>query len=764
MNLKSIIKRIFLLDAYYPRTIIASIIFLTILFMWKIPELKIDPGLRSLVPPNHKIVKNMELAEDLFSSNEIVIIAVESENLLSSTSLVKFSSMHDSLVNIPSVSRVGSIYNQKYIVPDDGGFEIQKILQKIPEDSIETSNFIETIQASEIIGSLISSDLNIMCFVAQISAPTDFDEIAFRKNLFRIVNRFEDPENIYIASSIISAAESIDSVKRDMRTFTPIALGLMIVLLILSFRSWTGTFLPLFVVGFSILWTFGLMAWLEISVPIIGGLIPIMLIAIANNYGIHIISHYYEFTKLDQNLDRVEILKRTMKRLGMPIFLAGFTTVISFLSLLTHELTKVREIGALVSFGIAVSFFLSLLFIPAILILVPRPTYLGKEKSLEAVNNFLVNWGKFFVKNNSAFLIFLFSVMFLFSFGIRDITIDTVPDNYFPKDSKIRRASAVINEVFGGSTQLNILIEGDIYDPNSLNHIDELMNHIKEKNDVVSSTYSIVDVIKKMHFSFNNGNVDSLKIPFSRELIEQYMFLYSIAGEDNDFDLILNDTDDPNYSQGFVRIKKVSTADLMALVDDTEDYIHSNYYDGNPINPMLSGPAALLGAVSHSVIRGQIISLAMASLILFIIMAIVFRSFVGGVLASLPMMLAVILIFSLLGNFGIPLNMTTSLLTCILVGVGIDYSVHFLWHLREYLREGYDLDSAISNTMKVSGKGILFNGVSVIVGFSVLMFSVFMPLKEFSILIMASIGFCLIGGMAILPAIVSFVKPSFLYK
>ena len=68
-----------------------------------------------------------------------------------------------------------------------------------------------------------------------------------------------------------------------------------------------------------------------------------------------------------------------------------------------------------------------------------------------------------------------------------------------------------------------------------------------------------------MHYSFNNGNADSLKIPSSRELIEQYMFLYSIAGEDNDFDLILNDTDDPNYTQGFVRIKKVSTVDLMAL-------------------------------------------------------------------------------------------------------------------------------------------------------------------------------------------------------
>ncbi|MEC7850030.1 MAG: MMPL family transporter [Candidatus Neomarinimicrobiota bacterium] len=764
MNLKTLTKRIFLLDAHYPRSIIASIFLFTIFFLWKIPDLEIDPGLRSLVPADHKIVKNMELAEELFSSNEIVIIAVESEDLISKSTLIKFSFLHDSLENMPSVSRVASIYNQSYIVPDDGGFEIQNLLEKMPSDSIEISNLIETIHASDIIGNLVSADLNIMCFVAQITASTDFDEIEFRERLYRIVKNFEEPEKIYLASPIISSAESIDSVKRDMRTFTPIALGLMILLLILSFRSWTGTFLPLFVVGFSILWTFGLMAWLDISVPIIGGLIPIMLIAIANNYGIHIISHYYEFTKMDQSLSRTEILKRTMQRLGMPIFLAGITTVISFMSLMTHELSKVREIGLLVSFGIAVSFLLSLFLIPAILILVPRPTYLGKDNSLQFVNKFLVGWGKFFVRNRTPFLATLFVGMFFFSFGIRDITIDTVPDHFFPIDSKIRKASRVISKTFGGSTQLNILIEGDIYDPLSLEHIDKLMNHIKEKNKAVSSTYSIADVIKKMHYSFNNGNIDSLKIPSSRELIEQYMFLYSIAGEDNDFDLILNDTDDPDFTQCFVRIKKVRTVDLMALVDDTEDYIHSNYYDGQPIKPMLSGPAALLGAVSHLVIRGQIISLAIAAIIILIIMSIVFRSFIGGILASLPMSLAVLLIFGFLGNFGIPLNMTTSLLTCILVGCGVDYSVHFLWHLREHIREGGELDQAIANTMKVSGKGILFNGISVIVGFSVLMYSVFMPLKAFSVLIMASISFCLIGGMAILPAMVSLIDPKFIRK
>ena len=764
MNLRQITKRIFLLDANYPRTIIASIILLTIILSWRIFDLSIDPGMRSLVPIDHPIIKNMALVEELFIGNEIVIIAIESENLLSRKSLEKYSAFHDSLENIISINRVASIYNHRYIVPDDGGFEIQKLLEKIPSDSIEYKILKRNIYNSDITGSLISSDMSVMCFIAQINASTDFDEIKFRDRINTIINKFENPEKIYVASSIISSAESIDSVKRDMRIFAPIALGLMIILFIISFRSWTGTFLPLFVVAFSIIWTFGLMAWLDISVPIIGGLIPIMLIAISNNYGIHIISHYYEFTKMNQELSRVEILKRTMKRLGMPIFLAGITTVISFLSLMSHELSKVREVGLMVSFGIIVSFVLSLLLIPAILILVPRPTYLGKEKSLHFINKFLVNWGKFFIKNRVSFLTILFSGIFIFSIGIKDITVDTVPDNYFPEDSKIRKSSKVISKTFGGATQLNILIEGDIYDPMSLKHIDKLMNHIKSKNSSVSLTYSIADVIKKMHYSFHNGEKDSLKIPTNRQLIEQYMFLYSLAGQDNDFDLILNDVDDPNYTQAFVRIKKASTVDLMNLVDDTKDYIHSNYYDEIPIKPMLAGPAALLGAVSHLVIRGQIISLLMASLVIFIIMSLVFKSFVGGILATLPMSLAVILIFSLLGNLGIPLNITTSLLTCILVGVGVDYSVHFLWHLREYLREGETLEVAIANTMKVSGKGILFNGVSVVVGFSVLMFSVFMPLKEFSILIMASIGFCFIGGMAILPALVSFLDPKFLRK
>ena len=765
MALREIItRRLFVLDAHYPRTIIAGVFFFTLLILWKVPGLEIDPGLRSLVPRDHPTVQNMELAEDLFSGSEIVVIAIETDSLLSERTLTKFSALQDSLEAMDLISRTASIYSQKHIVPDDGGFGIEPLFYDIPSDSTGRALLLQTLHEGGVIGNLVSEDLKLMCFIAQIEASLDFDEIEFREELFRIIEEFEGPERIHLASPVISSAESIDNVRRDLRTFTPIALGLMIFLLLLSFRSWIGIFLPLFVVAFSILWTFGLMAWLDLSVPIIGGLIPIMLIAIANNYGIHIISHYFEYTVMDQELTRAAILRRTMSKLGMPIFLAGTTTIVSFMSLMSHELSKVREIGLLVSFGIGVAFLLSLFLIPSILILVPRPTYLSKRKSMLLVNEFLVSWGRFFTKYRVPFLVTLFIVVALFSLGIRDITIDTVPDHFFPKNSKIRIANQVISRAFGGSTQLNILIEGDIYDPIVLSHIDKLTDHVKQQNETVTSTYSITDIIKKMHFAFNNGNYDSLKIPEDRELITQYMFLYSLTGDDDDFNLILDDPDEPSYTQVFIRIGEVHTEELMALVDDTEDYVHSHYYDDLPIKPMLAGPAALLGAVSHLVVRGQIISLAYASIIIFVIMSFVFRSLVGGILATLPMSLSVLMIFGVLGNFGIPLNMTTSLLTCILVGVGVDYSVHFLWHLREHIREGDTLEDAIANTMKVSGKGILFNGISVVVGFSVLMYSVFMPLKAFSVLIMASIAFCLIGGLAILPAMVSLINPKFLSR
>ena len=762
MNLRRISTALFEFDAHYPRTIIAAVILITVLFGWKVFDLEMDPGLQSGLPRDHKIVQSMEIMDELFSGSDILIVAVESDSLFSTKTLKKLSSFQDSLEAIDQISRVTSIFNQKYIVPDKNGFEIESVLLDIPQDSVGNQKLIERLDKSGMIGNLVSEDYKTLCFIGQINSSFAYDEFEFRKNIYELVNRFSSPEYFYVSSLPITRATVIEYMQRDMRVFTPVAIGLCIFLLMLSFRSWTGVFLPFFVVGFSIIWTFGIMGWLNMSLSFIGTLIPVMLVAIANNYGIHIISHYYEYSRSDTMSTRGQILKRTIRKVGIPILLAGITTMVSFLCLLSHSLPRAREMGALVSFGILIAFILSIILIPSVLVLVPRPHFLSKGLGMSYVDTILINMGKVFTRYRSLVLLLLSIVGIWLAMGIQYLKVDTNPDHYFPKSSTLRIANTKISNAFGGSTQMNILVQGEIFDPAVLENIEVLTDHIKNRHDIVTKSYSIVDVIKRMHSGFNGGDPTMEVIPDDIDLIRQYMFMYSISSDGDEFDLILDDIEDPSYTQILLRLQEVQTHAIAAIVEDTEQFIEANFYDESPME--LTGSATLLGVLNHMVIRGQLISLVVSVCIILLIMSIVFRSFIGGLLATFPMSASVVMMFGLMGYLNITLNITTSLLTCILVGVGVDYTVHFLWHLRDHVKDGDSLDEAITNTFRISGKGILFNGLSVVVGFSALLFSVFVPVKIFGILVMGSISFCLFGALATLPALTSLTKPKFLFK
>ena len=298
MNLRRISNILFEFDALYPRSIIAAVILLTVILGSKIFKLEMDPGLKTGLPREHPIVKSMEKMDDLFSGSDIVIIGVESDSLFSNSTLTKLSSFNDSLASISLLSKVTSIFNHKHIIPDDNGFNIEFVLEMIPSDSIGFEKLYKRIKQSGLVGNLVSEDFKTMCFVGQINSSFEYDEFEFRRSVFELVNQFNSPENFYVSSLPITRATVVESMQRDMRVYTPIALGLGIFLLMVSFRSWTGVFLPFFVVVISIIWTFGIMGWLDMPLAFVGTLIPVMLVAIASNYGIHIISHYFEYSRV----------------------------------------------------------------------------------------------------------------------------------------------------------------------------------------------------------------------------------------------------------------------------------------------------------------------------------------------------------------------------------------------------------------------------------------------------------------------------------
>jgi predicted RND superfamily exporter protein len=177
---------------------------------------------------------------------------------------------------------------------------------------------------------------------------------------------------------------------------------------------------------------------------------------------------------------------------------------------------------------------------------------------------------------------------------------------------------------------------------------------------------------------------------------------------------------------------------------------------------LVGGIADVFSDLSEKVVTGQFISLTLALLLVTLLLMVCFRSFVAGIISSIPLILSMIILFGLMGLLSIELNVATALLSSIMIGVGIDYTIHFLWRYREERQNGLSYSSAAKQTLLTTGRGILFNAFSVIIGFVVLLFSSFVPVRFFGFFVVVSIFACLIGALVVTPSLVLILKPKFL--
>ncbi|MCF7902423.1 MAG: MMPL family transporter, partial [Candidatus Marinimicrobia bacterium] len=657
------------------------------------------------------------------------------------------------------MDRVMSIFSAFNLESSPDGFSVEELIPQLPETSAEVAALKTRIRDNDLAyGTLVAEDFRSLAFIGLLQPSYDIDDNQLRDDVEHLVETTRTAGYEVYASGLPMTRSYIAlHMGTDMRRFLPYGIIIMILLLAISFRSWMGVFLPLMIVIMSILWTFGFMAVFGIKFTFVAMLIPVMLIAIANDYGIHIIARYFESIRSDPQIPKRERIIEVMRSLGMPIFLAGITTIVGFLSLLSHVLVDASKVAVMASFGIFVAFILSLGVIPAAILLLRIPRVVENGNQDRRFDGFLRGWVNFFTRNARWVLSGSVIVLIIIGLGIPKIVVDTDPNHYYKVHDPVRVNNEKIGELFGGSTQLSVMVEGDIKSPEILNEMITLSEFI-ESHRSVSNVMSIADMITRMNEAFHGGDSTYRVIPENRNLVAQYLLLYSFSGDASDLDRYVDY--DYEKAQIIVRIDRVSTTEINDLINDIEAYVDEHH--DRSVFTAVTGFATIMGILIHLLVIGQTWSLAISVCMVFIITALIFRSIKGGLVASVPLSMAMVLVFGLMGYAKIELNAATAMLSSIMVGVGVDYTIHFLWHLRESIREGLDLEEAIQMTMLHSGKGIIYNALSVLVGFSVLLLSTFLPITFFGFLIVFSIGMCLFGALAILPALVVLTRPRFL--
>lgn len=745
----------------FPRTIIAGCILITLLLGWHIPKLQIEPDIVEMLPRDMEIIVKTNEMEDIFGGSELVVISISAENVFSRETISKIKTITEELEGNRIIDRVISLSNAPDIISTSDGFEVRDLM----EDFDFTTEHIEKIKQriidNEMLhGMVVSEDFSKAAIIAIMKMDIEsIDDESINQLFNRYKERFEGPEKIHIAGLAITRHEIAQTMNNDIKYLFPFGIILMVFFLVLSFRSWLGAFLPFVVVIMSIVCTMGFMALLGWKLNFLGIMIPVMLIAIANDYSIHLVAHYFAEYKQRELREKNHLIKSTLVQLRIPVFLAGITTLVGFLSLQSHVLPAVRELGIMVSAGITFALLFSLTFVPAALKLLDYPVTLIRRPDSDRTDRFLKRWGVFFVKHKRSFLLVSIGATLLMALGIPKIVVDTNPTFYFRESSEIRKSNELIDQNFGGSSQLMILAEGDIKSPDFLAKMDQLANYLNTHAAINHST-SIVDQIKKMNRAFHGDSAAYDRIPESREMVAQYLFLYSLTGDPEDLDRLVDY--DYQKAQIIARISETSTTEIHRIYQETNRYIETQFSKAE--FSTITGMAAFISVLADMVVKGQIRSLILSIVLVCLISALFFKSLAGGLLAIVPLSSAIIMVFGLMGFFGITLNMATVMISSIMIGVGIDYTIHFIYRYRLEVHKGASAGEAVERTLLTSGKGIIYNALSVIIGFLVLTVSGFLPIYFFGFLIVISIATCLVGALTIMPAVLVSLQPGFIFK
>lgn len=737
---------------------IALPIIIALVMLLPLRQAKINPDLNEYLPQNTPAKLNIERVDSIFGKYDPVLMIIKADDVLNRSTLERISDISYEFLQSTQIKNVISLFEVKYIRGEQGAMLVDPAVRFIPEDEQETELLRQELLSNPLaIDLLVSEDFTYTLMVLN-AAENVSDEELFAY-IDDVIELYPGNEQVFFSGMPYLRYELQRLATRDLAILLPLGLLLMILFLYFSFREIRGVVLPLSIVMMSVVVAIGLMPLLGYELSLIAILTPILMVAITNNYGVHIIARYQELNARKPDWSMKEIVSHAIQRLKRPIIFTGLTTIVGVLGLVVHIMLPARQMGIVSAAGIAFALILSITFLPAILSRMKKgrvhKSYLGKRRTI--TDHFLV-WSSRVSTHKPILTVMVFVIVFLLAgAGMMHLRVTINNENMMPRKHAIRKATNIANSSFGGTKYVSVLFQGDIKSPEVMQSMDKFSDSVAVIPGVgnVTSVSTVIRLMSKSLLEPDDPFYD--RVPDSRSAIAQYIELYNMSGDPEDFEQLV----DFNYENALVNIQ-FSAKDLAAfnkIINKIE-----NLAEDAPYGNITAGLCKIEKEMAVSIARGQIYSLIFAMMAIISLLWIIFRSFRSGILGALPLFFTLGCNFGLMGWAGFELDIATSLLSSIAIGLGIDYTIHTFWRIKHELSLNKSWEEAIKTTLTTTGKGIAVNAFSVILGFSVLFFSNLVILKSFALLIIFSLLLCLLCALILIPAICILTKPKFLLR
>jgi hydrophobe/amphiphile efflux-3 (HAE3) family protein len=739
------------------RLVIILSILVTLFLGFFLRNLKINPNILSYFPKNDPDVQLLNYLGEEYGGNSLAMIVLEAGDLFTTETIGLIHELTTRLQLEPGVAYVTSLTNTLDIKTDEYGFEIGRLVDtaNLPGDPEALAALKEYTLAKEMYRNvLVTEDATATLIICRLE--TNSDQVATCRRLKAVVKETIKETapaiKIYYGGIPFMILDLQHMITDDLKVLIPMVSIVIIFFLFLGFRKWEGVFLPLLSVAMSLLWTLGIMSLFKFQLSIISNIIPVVLIAVGNAYTIHVLSKFNETRNHDG-------LVTALSEVTTPVFLAGITTIAGFLSFIFGSyLVMIQEFGVFAALGVLFALFISLTFIPALLALkkkaLDQPDRKGEEEmateNLGLTGRITRGIEKFVTKRPKTVVWVGILLAVIALTGIPQVSRRVNLIEYFQPQAPIRQAETILEEKFGGSGIIQILAEGDIQDPTVLREMEKLEEFLLAQEGV-HSTQSVVSLLKELNEAMGEGKT----LPDTKAKVMNLWFL--LEGEE-----VMTQLVNAGRTEAVIQARTIGSLEgerAHRLVKTINEYAAG--IDPELVKFSQTGMPVIYRNLDLSILKSQFQSLVFAVLMIFIIMLFLLGSLAGGLLGLVPILFTLVLTFGFMGYGKIPLDIATVLVASITIGIGIDYTIHFLSRYRLELARAVattgtknrPVEAAVRATLNTTGGAILINVFTVAFGFLALVFSQLVPIQRFGLLIFVTMLGSGFGAIVLLPAI-----------
>ena len=724
-----------------PKRLILVNTLLTILFAWGLNWLVIDDNFMNMLPKDIESRRVWEEVETEFGASEMMFIAFGNsgksiyhkdsfKTVWDLTELIEQSPFVDEVISIPTMNRMDS--EAGFMEVDD--LQTDRLLSNDDIDQIKIYLDKNPDVKSRVIGK--SGD-----FMSMAVRPKDGDEVlSFTNDILAITDSLLTNYEVHYAGNSYITGVVPEIVQNDVSSLMTVGIIIMVIMLLANLRNISAVSMVLLIIIMSMVSMLGSMGWIfhltgieYFHFSMMNTSMPIVLLTIANSDGVHFVTRFFREVRKKRNVK--EAVTTSLNALFLPIFLTSFTTAVAFMTLISSPIKHMMGYGIAIAFGILWAWILSVTLLPSLIILKKW----NLNSSALSQSSYLERWterlGQKILTVPKRVLTFGILLVFFVSFGLWKVNVEVNVIKFFKPGNPIRESSEFIDRELTGSMSLLFKASGDMKDPQVLN--DMLLIQEKAESFPQSNTsISIADVIKTMHKVVMDDDPKYETIPETRGKVNNLFTMYSMSGDPDDFNSLVD-------------------YDYVKMVSELESFIDNNVTSNLKIK--ISGMVVFLRDFVDMVVRSSFISIGLSILIIFIIAWIFFGSFKWGLLSVIPLASAIILNFGLMGHFEVHLSHMTALLTSIIIGVGVDFAIHYISEFRRNARRGYSIEEVSVKTTEDVGYPILLD-VASNMGFAALLFSALIPLNYMGGLMVFAMISTSLGTLTLLATIVEIFK------